>query len=138
MKIAVLVGLVLALSSCTMPAADQPASPSRMGRFLGLVASCSCSDISPQRMLAEYPRAVAGRYSEAEIKDMHGYVDVGAAEKFDNQMAICAEACSQTCMVNAVVKPLGGMLRGNGATCAVTERDLHLTTGTRRDSHRPQ
>ncbi|MBC7951127.1 MAG: hypothetical protein H7Z12_04795 [Rhodospirillaceae bacterium] len=129
MKALSILALAAFLSSCTLPSADQPASPNRMGRFLGLVASCGCSDITPQRMLAEYPRAVAGLYSDAEIKAMHGYVDVGASERHDNQIEICASACAQTCMVNAVAKPLGGRLRGDGATCLVNERDLHLGTG---------
>lgn len=137
MKALWILALAAILSSCTLPSADQPAAPNRMGRFLGLVASCGCSDITPQRMLAEYPRAVAGLYSDADIKNMHGYVDVGAYEKHDNQIEICAEACSQTCMVNAVAKPLGGKLRGDGASCLVNERDLHLGTGTNRDSRRP-
>lgn len=119
----------LSLASCTLPPPDQPASVNRMGRFLGLVATCGCSDIDRDRMLAEYGRAVAGRYSEAEIKSMHGYVDVGAHEKYDNQLVICAGICSQTCMVNSVAAPLGGRLSGDGASCLVSERDLHLTEG---------
>ena len=121
----------LGLASCTLPPPDQPAAPNRMGRFLGLVANCGCSDISPQRMLSDYPRAVAGLYSDADIKAMHGYVDLGASEKYDNQTVVCRAACSQTCMVNAVAKPLGGRLSGDGATCLVSERDLHLTEGVR-------
>lgn len=123
--------LAIALSSCTLPPPDQPAAPNRMGRFLGLVANCGCSDISPDRMLAEYPRAVSDRYSEAEIKAMHGYVDLAVTEHFDNQIEICAAACGNSCMVNAVAKPLGGRLRGDGQTCLVSERDLHLTEGRR-------
>lgn len=119
----------LMLSSCALPPPDQPAAPNRMGRFMGLIANCGCSDISESRILADYPKAVAGRYSEAEIKAMHGYVDVGVSEKFDNQIEICAEACAQTCMVNSVAKPLGGRLSGDGDTCLVSERDLHLTEG---------
>ncbi|MGE5476266.1 MAG: hypothetical protein ACM3Q1_06400 [Bacteroidales bacterium] len=120
------------LSACSMlPPADQPAAPNRMGRFVGLIGNCGCSDISPDRILAEYPRALAGIYSDADIKSMHGYVDVGASERYDNQLVICRSACSQTCMVNSVVKPLGGQLSGDGATCPVTERGLHLTEGTR-------
>lgn len=121
--------LALALAACALPAADQPAAPNRIGRFMGLIANCGCSDIGRDRMLAEYPRSVAGRYSDAEIKAMHGYVDVGAYETWDNQVLICREACSQTCMVNTIVQPLGGRLSGDGTTCAVTERDLHLTEG---------
>jgi hypothetical protein len=124
--------LVLALlSSCTLPPPDQPAAPNRMGRFLGLVANCGCSDISRDRMLAEYPRAVADRYSEAEITSMRGYVDLAITERYDNQMEICLAACANTCMVNAVAKPLGGRLSGDGGSCLVSERDLHLTEGRR-------
>lgn len=125
--------LAALLSGCTLPPPDQPASPNRMGRFLGLVANCGCSDIGPDRMLTDYGRALTGRYSAADIKSMHGYVDVGASEKYDNQMVICAEACSQTCMVNSVVLPLGGKPVGDGQSCPVTERDLHLTEGVRND-----
>lgn len=128
-RIALFLLLALAPAACTLPPPDQPASPNRMGRFLGLVANCGCSGIDGEHMLAEYPRAVAGRYSEAEIKGMQGYVDLGSLERFDNQMVICAEVCSQTCMVNGVAAPLGGRLRGDGTTCPVTERDLHLTEG---------
>jgi hypothetical protein len=137
MRIAVSLTLAALLSSCTLPPPDQPASPNRVGRFIGLVANCGCSDITPSRMLAEYPRAVAGLYSEAAIKSMHGHVDVGAYERWDNQIEICAEACSQRCMVNAIAKPLGGKLRGDGATCLVNERDLHLTPGRTGDGHFP-
>lgn len=121
--------LTLALAGCVLPPPDQPAHPTRMGRFLGLVANCGCSDITPDRMLAEYPRAIAGRYSEAEIKSMRGYVDLGASERYDNQLEICKEACSQTCMVNAVVAPLGGRVNPGVAACLVSERHLHLTPG---------
>lgn len=120
---------VLTLGACTLPPPDQPASPNRMGRFLGLVANCGCSNIDGDRMLEQYGRAVSGRYSEAEIKAMHGYVDLGTVEHFDNQLLICAEVCSQTCMVNSVAAPLGGRLGGDGTTCLVSERDLHLTEG---------
>lgn len=126
-----LVAVALCLASCTLPSADQPAAPNRIGRFMGLIANCGCSDISADRMLADYPRAVSGLYSPADVQKMHGYVDLGAYEKYDNQVAICAEACSQTCMVNAVAKPLGGRLEGDGRTCLVSERDLHLTEGLR-------
>lgn len=124
----------LVLASCSLPPPDQPAAPNRMGRFLGLAANCGCSDIGRERMLAEYPRAVANRYTDAQIKDMRGYVDVGAYEKYDNQVLICREACSQTCMVNSVAAPLGGRLSGDGASCLVSERDLHLTEGTRNNT----
>lgn len=132
-----IVVLSAALASCTLPSADQPAAPNRMGRFMGLVANCGCSDISRSRMLAEYPRAVAGLYSDADIKAMHGYVDLAITEKFDNQIIICASACAQTCMVNAVAKPLGGRPVGDGRSCLVNERDLHLTEGQRGDSGWP-
>lgn len=115
------------LGACVAP--DQPASPERLGRFMGLVAQCGCSDISPDRMMAEYGRAVAGRYSAAELRRMKGFVELGASERFTNQIPICAEACAQTCQVNAVVKPLGGRAVGDGATCALTEFGLHSTTG---------
>ncbi|MBX9633785.1 MAG: hypothetical protein K2X44_02285 [Magnetospirillum sp.] len=134
MKAVVILLLAVVLSSCSLPSPDQPASPNRMGRFLGQVARCGCSDISPERMLAEYPRAVAGLYSPDEVKAMHGYVDLGAYEKFDNQIELCAQACSQTCMVNGVAKPLGGTLRGDGSTCLVNERDLQLGNGLRRET----
>jgi hypothetical protein len=126
--------LLVSLASCTLPSGDEPAAPNRMGRFMGLIANCGCSDIGPGRMLAEYPRSVAERYAEPQVKAMHGYIDVGAAEKFDNQIVICREACSQTCMVNTVVAPLGGRLSGDGRSCPVTERDLHLTEGIRNNT----
>ncbi len=129
--------LAAVLSACALPPPDQPASANRIGRFMGLVANCGCSDISTSWMLAEYPRAVAGLYSEADIRKMHGYVDLGTTEKWDNQIEICAEACSQTCMVNAIAKPLGGRTRGDGAACLVSERDLHLTEPRTSDSNFP-
>lgn len=119
--------LPLAMAACTAP--DAPASPERLGRFIGLVANCGCSDIGPERMLAEYPRAVSGRYSAADVSRMHGFIDVGTDEKFENQPLICAEVCTQTCAVNFVVLPLGGRPAGNGASCVPTEGGLHLTTG---------
>ncbi|MBC7907183.1 MAG: hypothetical protein H7Y60_10615 [Rhodospirillaceae bacterium] len=127
MRFALCLSAAFFVTACTAP--DQPASPERLGRFMGLVAQCGCSDVTPNRMLAEYGRAVAGRYSEAELRRMKGFVELGATERFNNQIPICAEICSQTCQVNAVVKPLGGKVRGNGATCPLTERDLNLTTG---------
>jgi hypothetical protein len=121
-----LLGLLLA--GCAYSSADEPAYFSRMGRFAGLVAGCGCSDVSVERMKAEYPKALGGRYSEAEVKAMKGYVGIGASEKWQNSMQVCAEICSQRCMVQAVVEPLGG--RGTGvAPCLVSERDLHLTEG---------
>lgn len=124
--LSLLMGLLLA--GCAYPSAEDPAYFSRMGRFAGLVAGCGCSDISVERMKAEYPKVLGGRYSEAEVKAMKGYVDLGASEKWQNNIQVCAEVCSQRCMVQAVVEPLGG--RGTGvAPCLVNERDLHLTDG---------
>ena len=121
-----LIGLLLA--GCAYPAADEPAYFSRMGRFVGLVAGCGCSDISVDRMKADYPKALGGRYSDSEVKAMKAYVEIGASEKWQNSMQVCAEVCGQRCMVQAVVEPLGG--RGTGVTaCLVSERDLHLTDG---------
>ncbi|MGE5476265.1 MAG: hypothetical protein ACM3Q1_06395 [Bacteroidales bacterium] len=119
--------LLLTLAACAVP--DRPASPERLGRFMGLVARCNCSDIGPARMAAEYRRAVAGRYSPAEIERMQGFVQLGGAENYSNQVPICAEVCSQTCAVNAVVMPLGGRPVGDGATCFPSEGGLALTTG---------
>lgn len=128
MRLAPLTLTVLPLLAGCLPAPDQPAWEGRMGRFAGLIARCGCSDITSDRMLAEYPKAMAGRYSEAEIKAMHGYVELAATEAWDNQAEICGEVCAQSCMVEAVVQPLGG--HGTGvAACPVTERDLHLTDG---------
>lgn len=119
--------LACLLAACAVPP-DQPAYHARMGRFMGLIANCGCSDISPERMLAEYRKALGDRYTAAEAAAMKGYVDLGAGETWENQMQICAEVCSQRCMVQSVVEPLGG--RGTGEkACPVTERDLHLTDG---------
>ncbi|CAA7620217.1 conserved hypothetical protein [Candidatus Terasakiella magnetica] len=120
--------LLVGLGGCALTPPDQPAYFSRMGRFMGLVANCGCSDITPERMIAEYPKVVAGLYSEAEIKGMRGYVDLAATERWPNIAIICAETCSQRCMVQSVVGPLGGRGMGVGA-CLVNERDLHLTSG---------
>ncbi|HTH17024.1 MAG TPA: hypothetical protein VL974_10255 [Magnetospirillum sp.] len=117
---------LLVLSACTAP--DRPASPERLGRFMGLVAHCGCSDVSLDRMMAEYPRAVSA-YSAGDINRIRGFIEVGGRENFSNQVPICAEVCSQTCAVNAVVLPLGGRPLGNGAPCALTEGGLHLTEG---------
>lgn len=115
------------LGACAVPP-DQPAHHARMGRFMGLVAGCGCSDVTPERMMAEYRKALGGRYSDAEAKAMGGYVELGATERWENQPQVCAEVCSQRCMVQAVVEPLGG--RGVGvAPCLVSERNLHLTDG---------
>ncbi len=127
---AALVALVLpaALLSGCIPASDKPAWYGRMGRFLGLVANCGCSDVSPDRMVADYVKVLGGRYSEEEVRAMRGYVELAARERWDNRLDICAEVCSQTCMVQAVVEPLGGRDTGDAA-CFVSERDLHLTDG---------
>lgn len=133
------VAAVFLVAACSFPPPDQPAAANRMGRFIGLIGNCGCSDISADRLLVEYPRAVAGRYNDADIKTMHGYADVGASEHYDNQIVICREVCAQTCMVNSVVAPLGGKLSGDGRTCPVTERDLHLTEGIRNNTgHGPR
>lgn len=129
--------LIVPLAACVLPPADQPAHFTRMGRFAGLIAKCGCSDITPSRMLAEYERALAGLYSAEELRRMRGHVEAGATENFDNQYEICAEACSQTCMVNAVAAPLGGRTFPGIAACTVTERDLHLTLGRHGDGSFP-
>jgi hypothetical protein len=121
--------LLLTLTGCALPAPDQPAWYGRMGRFIGLVAQCGCSDISPDRAVADYARALAGRYSDAEVAAMKGYVADGAVERYDNQIEICREACGQACMVNAVAQPLGGRTIPAIPACLVSERDLHLTGG---------
>ncbi len=119
--------LVCLLAACAVPP-DQPAYYARMGRFMGLIANCGCSDISSERMLAEYGKALGDRYTAAEAAAMKGYIDLGAGETWENQIQICAEVCAQRCMVQSVVEPLGG--RGTGEkACLVTERDLHLTDG---------
>ncbi|MDO8606839.1 MAG: hypothetical protein Q7R40_09915 [Phaeospirillum sp.] len=120
------------LAGCILPPPDQPAYFSRMGRFMGLVANCGCSDISPDRIRADYGKALGGLYTEAEVKAMKGYVDLGATEQWQNMLLVCAEACSQSCMVQAVVEPLGGRRVAEKA-CLVNERDLHLTDGGQLD-----
>ncbi|MCR6630604.1 MAG: hypothetical protein NVV74_11445 [Magnetospirillum sp.] len=117
----------LLLTACAT--ADQPATPERLGRFMGLVAQCGCSDIPLERMLADYPRALGDRYSPADVARMRGFIETGGTENFSNQIPICADACSQTCLVNAVVQPLGGRTRGDGQACTPTERRLNLTPG---------
>ncbi|HLO76045.1 MAG TPA: hypothetical protein VK196_06270 [Magnetospirillum sp.] len=119
--------MLLLVAACAT--GDRPASPERLGRFIGLVGRCGCSDVTADRLLADYPRALGDRYSAADIQRMRGFVDLGAGENFSNQVTICAEICSQTCAVNAVTVPLGGRPSGNGATCALTEGRLNLTTG---------
>ncbi|MGE5503107.1 MAG: hypothetical protein ACM31L_01670 [Actinomycetota bacterium] len=121
---------VVALSGCDslLPPPDQPAHPSRIGRFIGLVSRCGCSDISKTRMAAEWPKVVQGRYTPEQIQQMRGYVNAALDENFDNQIEICAEACSQKCMVESVAQPLEGRSTGVAA-CPITERDLHLTFG---------
>lgn len=124
--------ILLSLSACVLPPPDQPAHVSRMGRFMGLVANCGCSDVSVERMRAEFAKSLGGRYSAAEIAAMKGYVDLGATEIWENLPHVCAEVCSQRCMVQSVVEPLGG--RGTGEpACLVSERDLHLTDGSKMD-----
>jgi hypothetical protein len=124
--------VLLSLAGCILPPPDQPAHYIRMGRFLGLVANCGCSDITPERMLAEYRVALGGRYPDAEVTAMRGYVDLAATEQWQNRTLVCAEICSQKCMVQAVVEPLGGRGTG-GPACLVSERDLHLTDGANVD-----
>lgn len=127
MKQAATLMLLCLLGAC-VPPPDQPAHYTRIGRFMGLIANCGCSGIAPERMLADYPKALGGRYPAAEITAMKGYVDLGIGEKWENQMQICAEVCGQRCMVQAVAGPLGG--HGTGVEpCLVNERDLHLTDG---------
>lgn len=118
--------LALALGACAAP--DAPAHVSRMGRFLGLTANCGCAGIPPERMTAAYAEAVKGLYTPEEIKAMGGYVHLGAEESWDNMTIVCAEVCSQRCMVQTVSAPLGGRDQGV-PPCPVTERDLHLTEG---------
>ncbi len=119
--------LALFVAGCSvLPPADQPASPNRMGRFLGLVASCGCSDITPARMISDYPRALGDRYSAEEIKAMRAYVQLGAAEHAVNQSSICGDVCTARCMVNSVAAPLGGSVSPGIASCLVNERDLHM------------
>lgn len=124
---------LLSLAACALPPPEQPAQYTRMGRFMGLVANCACTDITPERMQADYAKVVAGRYSEAEIAAMAGYVALGVGEKWQNLIQICAEICSQTCMVRAVTEPLGGH-GADGPACLVSERDLHLTDGQQIDT----
>lgn len=125
-RFASVVALLFALGGCSLPPPDQPAYYARMGRFLGLVASCRCSDVTPERMIADYPKALGGRYTPAEVTAMKGYVELGTTERWDNQESICADACSRSCMVNAVALPLGGRTVPGVAPCLVSERDLHL------------
>ncbi|CAA7614463.1 conserved exported hypothetical protein [Magnetospirillum sp. LM-5] len=121
--------ILLALAGCSLPAPDQPAWHGRMGRFIGLVAQCGCSDITPDRAVADYLKAVDGRYAQADLVAMKGYVADGAVERYDNQIEICKEVCGQACMVNAVAQPMGGRTIPGVAACPVSERDLHLTPG---------
>lgn len=121
--------LLLALTACALPPPDQPAHFARMGRFMGLIANCGCSNISEEQMIGRFAEALGGRYSADDIRKMEGYVKLGAGERWDNRVQICTEVCSQHCMVQSVVEPLGG--QGTGvAACLVNERDLHLTDGT--------
>ncbi|OAN51279.1 hypothetical protein A6A04_16650 [Paramagnetospirillum marisnigri] len=129
---AVLAACLLLLAGCALPPPDQPAHFVRMGRFVGLVANCGCSDITPDRMRADYAQTLGGRYSAAEITAMKGYVDLAASEQWQNRSLVCAEVCSQACMVQSVVEPLGGR-RVAAVGCLVNERDLHLTDGSQLD-----
>ncbi len=127
-RVVLFLGVALVLAGCgsfTRP--DAPAHPSRMGRFLGLVSSCGCAKISPSRMQAEFPKAVQGRYSPADIEAMRGWVAFGLTEHYDNGTEICAEACSQHCAVESVAKALGAGT--GGAACPITEGNLKLTPG---------
>ncbi len=119
--------IALAVAGCTFTPPDGPPHPSRMGRFLGLVSRCGCADITASRMLAEFPQAVAGRYTPSELATMRGYVADGLYENYDNQIEICAEACGQRCAVETVARALDV---GTGvATCPITEGGLHTTFG---------
>jgi len=122
----VLMLAVLLLAACALPPSDEPAHFNRMARFMGLVAHCGCSDISTERMLLDYPKVVQGHYPEKEISSMRAYVELAVAERQDNLAVICAEVCSQRCMVQSVVEPLGGR-RVSETACLVSDRDLHLT-----------
>jgi hypothetical protein len=119
--------LICLLCAC-VPPPDQPAYHARMGRFMGLIANCGCSDITPDRMVAEYRKALGERYPASAVAAMEGYVKLGATEIWDNMTQVCAEVCAQRCMVQAVVEPLGGHGMGE-KPCLVSERDLHLTDG---------
>jgi hypothetical protein len=124
---ALALGLPLLLPGC-LPPPEQPAWYGRMGRFLGLVANCGCSDISPDKMISDYSKALGGRYSDEDARAMHGYVLQAATEMWENRIEVCSEVCSQQCMVETVVRPLGGRSTGI-APCPVSEIDLHLTDG---------
>jgi hypothetical protein len=121
--------VVIAMMLAACAGADRPASPERLGRFAGLVARCGCSDVTVPRMLADYPPSLAGRYAADDLRRLRGFIEMGGSENFSNQVPICAEVCSQTCAVNAVVLPLGGRPAGDGAACAISEGRLNLTTG---------
>lgn len=133
MRAGVALLVLLSLAGCVLPPPDQPAHPSRMGRFVGLVARCGCSDLDRARMLDDYPKAVA-HYDTTAIAAMKGYVDLALTENFDNQMEICATVCAQSCMVNAVAAPLGGRTVPGAGACLVNERDLDLPLGRFGDS----
>lgn len=120
--------LALFLVAACAPLADQKPDPSRMGRFLGLLANCGCAGITPERMVADYPLAVRDRYSETEIRAMRGSVELGTEEHWMNQYSICADACSTPCMVNAVAIPMGGRVVPGVAACPVTDFNLHLSS----------
>jgi hypothetical protein len=120
--------LSLSLLAACVPPPDQPAYYSRMGRFIGLVANCGCSDVTTEAMIAQYRKALGDRYSAREVAAMEGYVKLGAGENWTNMTQVCAEVCAQRCMVQAVVEPMGGRSQGE-APCLVSERDLRLTDG---------
>jgi hypothetical protein len=122
-----IVALLLTLGAC-VPPPDQPAHPARIGRFIGLVARCDCSDVGEGRMAAEWTKVVEGRYTPADIDTMRGYVNAALTENFDNQIVVCADVCDQPCMVETVVAPLQGRSTGVAA-CPVTERDLRTPLG---------
>lgn len=122
--------LALPLAGCTLPGADEPAHPNRMGRFIGLVANCGCgTGLTTSQVMAGYPQVAGGAYSPEDLRRMHGFVEVGATERFSNQYEICAEVCVQACKVNTVAAPLGGRTIPGAEPCPITERGLHLTLG---------
>jgi hypothetical protein len=68
---------LLLLAGCALPPPDQPAHFSRMGRFLGLVANCGCTDVAPDRMAAEYRKAAAAKTDlDTQVKQLKASMDV--------------------------------------------------------------